>query len=172
MSEPLEVLYFNWLCAKVRRRDFPLYYNLLKVLYTTEFTWLLPMDENRAEDGKELRLDFVRETGFEPDSEWEAEGCSVLEMLVAFSYRAWFETEIPSREWFWRMIENLSLDELRHMSKADIPMVNVILRKFVQRQYPDNGYGSLFPMMWPKEDQRAVDIWQQFCAYVEEQRLV
>ena len=172
MSEPFEEAYFNWLCAKVRRTSFPLYLDLLRILYTTEFVPRVDGDENRAEDGKELREDFVRESGYGWNPDWDHEECSILELIVAFSVRASFQTGMPSRDWFWRMIDNLGLGELRQMQATDIRMVRLVLDKFNARSYSYSGHGGLFPLRWPQEDQREVEIWVQFCMYVEEEQLV
>lgn len=173
MSEPIEESYFNWLCAKVKKSPFPLYLDLFKILYRTEFIGLMPGDENRAEDGKELREDFIRETQCGSIFDWDPLGCSVLEMLVAFSNRAWFLTEKPSTDWFWIFVENLRLSEYRHpISNKDAQMIEQeILYDFIWRMYKANGDGGLFPMRWPQTDQRSVEIWYQFCEYVDEEGL-
>ena len=164
--------YFNWLCAKVRRNPFPLYYDLLKIMFDAEFVWVIPRDENRAEDGKDLRREFVRTTGLEPGHEVERLGCSVLEMIIAFSERAWFQTDVPAQEWFWKIVQNLELDEHRQVQKEAIPEIESVLYNLVWRQYSYNGHGGMFPMRWPKRDQRTVEIWYQFCDYVDEEQLI
>jgi len=61
MDVPIEEDYFSWLLAKVvlpRSPHTDNYYGLLLVLHTVEFVWAIPGDQNRAEDGLELRLDF------------------------------------------------------------------------------------------------------------------
>ena len=42
------------------------------------------------EDSKDLRLDFIRESGLALDTSWFDDGCSVLEMLVGFSRQSKF----------------------------------------------------------------------------------
>ena len=95
MAEPIEDVYFNWLCAKVVQRHTHNYVSLLAILHTTEFVWLLPADRHRSEDGIELKLDFQRETGMHGDFFWEEAPCSVLELLISFANRASFQTDIP-----------------------------------------------------------------------------
>lgn len=172
MPEPIENAYFNWLCAKIKKDNVNIYYDLLEILHTTEFIWLLPKDEDRAKDGLELREDFVRETRFEPEPGWLITGCSVLELLIAFAKRANFQTDIPTDVLFWSFIQNLELGEFRQLSRHDVPVVEQILYNFVWRLYDDNGNGGLFPMRWPKHDQRSLDIWYQYCEYVDEQQLI
>lgn len=173
MSEPIEEAYFNWLCAKVLDPHERIYRGLLEILHRTEFVWLIPEDRNRAEDGLELRDDFLRETHLGNGREvFDGVGCSVFEMLVGFSKRASFQTDILTRDWFWQIITNLRLDEYRLVRPYHVPEIEEILYRFVFREYSDAGDGGLFPLRWPKEDQRGVEIWYQFCEYVEEQDLV
>jgi hypothetical protein len=174
MNERLEDMYFNWLCAKVIRVENPTpsltFDTLLKTLHNTEFVWLLSGDDNRAADGKELRAEFLIAGGFPDDEEWRKEyPCSVFEMLIAFSRRAEFNSEIPAQSWFWEMLSNLNLNELNDASGVSPYEITEVLEHFMWRQYPPDGDGGLFPLVQPEEDQRNVEIWYQFCAYVVEQ---
>lgn len=171
MAGPIEDKYFNWLCAKVLEPQLRVYVDLLKIMHGTEFVWRIPGDRNRADDGMELRREFMYETHTGPDPTWEATGCSVLEMLFAFSRRAEFQTSMPAQEWFWKMIENLRLDDFRHISPGEDIIVREAMHALVWRTYDSSGLGGLFPMRWPRRDQREAEIWYQFCEYVEEQRL-
>lgn len=167
VEESVEAVYFNWLCAKVQSPDVRSNYRqLLELLYRTEFVWVNLYDENRAMDGVELRLDFLRETRFEKDHTWYESPCSVLESLIAFAQRAEFQTEMPVAEWFWKFMENLRLDEYRRMSEDDVPVVHGILDVFMARTYSPTGDGGLFPLRKSDKDQREVEIWYQFCEYV------
>lgn len=172
MNEPIEEEYFNWLCAKVISPHSNNYYDLMKILYKTEFVWFIPGDRNRKEDGIELRDYFVNETGFEKDPIWFSELCSVLEVLISFAQRASFQIDIPVRDCFWMFMNNLKLDEYRQVSSSDLPVIEEILYEFVWRMYESNGYGGLFPLDNPQKDQREVEIWYQFCAWVNEKALI
>lgn len=172
MSEPIEDLYFNWLCAKVCEPKVPVFLDLMRILYTTEYVWLLPEDQNRKEDGVELRTDFLRESFMKSDPEWLDEPCSVLEMLIAFAKRAAFQTDHTVKHWFWQFLNNLRLDEYRRVGIDDELIIREILYNFVWRIYAPNGDGGLFPIRDPKHDQRGVEIWYQFCEYLEDQCLI
>jgi hypothetical protein len=173
MREPIEELYFNWLCAKVLERSHNRnYYDLLEILHRTEFVWVVPADEHRADDRIELRQDFIRETGAEKEPEWWSQPCSVLELFISFAKRASFQTDDPVKHWFWEFLGNLKLDEFRRVSGSDFYKVEDILYNFIWRLYEPNGYGGLFPLEEPKADQRQVEIWYQFCAYVLERGLI
>lgn len=174
MGEPLENLYFNWLCAKVVdiRETNPrkCYWTLLKTLHTTEFVWLISGDDNRAEDGKDLRREFLLLGEIPDDPDWRTiEGCSVLEMLIGFSRRAQFETEMPSKDWFWEFIDNLGLKGFTDANHPDQNKIAEILDYFIWRMYDINGNGGLFPIRVSREDQRHTEIWYQFCDYLVDQ---
>lgn len=172
MWEPIENEYFNWLCAKVLQTSGNMHVGLLRVLHNTPFVWLIPGDRNRVEDGCELRVYFLRASSWERDDSWYNQPCSVLEMLIGFADRAAFQTDIPLQDWFWTFLTNLKLEEYRRVTTADKPRIDEILNTFIWRTYDRNGYGGMFPMRWPKHDQRKVEIWYQFCAYLEDRGLV
>lgn len=176
MIEPFEESYFNWLCAKVNRVENPTpsltYRRLLSVLHSTEFVWLLSGDDNRAEDGVDLRHRFTVESGLEPDYIWMNTSCSLLEMLIAFSERAAFQTLISAYDWFWIFITNLGLSEYNDASFANEHEIGEVLYSLVWRTYEWNGSGGLFPLRRPEHDQRKVEIWYQFCEYLIDQEQV
>lgn len=168
MNEPLENAYFRWLCAKIIEDKYPnvTYNKLFNILHRTEFVWLLVGDDNRAEDGIELRTEFILECEIPDNPGWRGEGCSLLEMLIAFSRRARFLTDIPSREWFWEFLDNLRLSELSDSSDFDTKDVENILDDFIWRTYSMKGEGGILPLNSSNNDQRHVEIWYQFCEYV------
>lgn len=170
MNEPLENVYFNWLCAKVIRVDVPTpsltYWKLFRVLHSTEYVWLVSGDDNRAEDGLELRLEFLLESGISDDSHWRDVGCSCLEMLIAFARRARFNAGETVPFWFWRFMENLQLADANDASEISPEEIEEILSNFVWRSYDNYGVGGLFPMNNPPKDQREVEVWYQFCEYL------
>lgn len=170
MSEPLENLYFNWLCAKVVdiRATSPslTYWTLFRTLHTTEFVWLLSGDDNRAEDGKDLRREFLIQAELPDDIEWRLSiECSMLEMLIAFSRRAEFMTEDSARDWFWEFIDNMGFKEAND-ANADPNDIAEKLERIIWRLYETNGEGGIFPLNAPLEDQTKVEIWYQFCDYL------
>lgn len=147
-----------------------MYLDLLKILYSTEFVWVVPNDRNRVEDGLELRTDYFRQSGTEPDEFLLHQPCSVLEVLISFARRASFQTsrEYSLRRWFWIFMENLCLDQFRQVSDSDRPIIDEILNVFIWRQYDSHGYGGMFPMVHTELDQRKVEILYQFFEYIEE----
>lgn len=172
--EPIEGIYFNWLCAKTlsQEKHNHNYYALLEFLHRTEYVWLIPGDRNRAEDGCELRYYFLTESGMEKDHNWYDSPCSLLEVLVAFANRASFQTDTPTRDWFWQFLAHLKLDEYRHVSTSDIPVMEEIVDRFMYRKFDYNGEGGILPVNNPTRDQRKIELWWQFCDYVYDRNLI
>jgi hypothetical protein len=178
MDEPIEDLYFNWLYAKVAYRKISTpstrYQSLLYYLHRTEFVWLVSGDDNRAEEGQELRREFLYELNEDSEITWMDMGCSVLEMLIAFSKRAAFHTDESPESWFWVCIDNLGLSELYDSSYSDnkkAEIIGPVLEVFVWRMYDKLGRGGLFPLRRSDQDQSKVEIWYQFCEYLIDQNI-
>jgi hypothetical protein len=143
---------------------------LAVALFRKEFTWFVANDDNRVEDGKELREDFLAETGTERDRGWMEQGCSMLEMLIALSRRCAFETDEDPFQWFWVLVDNLELrpfvdDTFTDDFNVD---VDVILDRVINRTYEPDGRGGLFPLRHAKTDQRKAEIWYQMASYLME----
>lgn len=170
MDEPTEDLYFHWLCQRVTKAEVPTpsltHYSLLRLLHSTEYVWLVSGDDNRAEEGLELRHEYAIFTGDESILKM-AEGCSVLEMLIAFAYRAEFVTDDAPHEWFWEMVHNLGLDQYTDAAELQETYIRHVLDVWLWRQYSPNGAGGIFPLILHYEDQRQVETWYQFHAYLD-----
>ena len=169
----LEDRYLSWLHGKVVLEYMPSsdesFYELLRVLHATEFIWLVKGDDNRAEYGLEVRRIFSTDTRQDVSADWMSEPCSVLEMLIALADHADFETDTPRHIWFWRFMQNLGLAEMNDASNPDVYAdIEPIIHRFVWREYASDGTGGLFPLKGPHADQRQVELWYQFCAYILE----
>ncbi len=178
-----EYRYFKYLCSIVGA-DSPgngQYWNMLHYLHRMEFYWIIDRDENRARDGEQLRVRFFYENNkYETDYEDILNRpCSVLEMLVALAIRiendamAGWEEDSPDRtsEWFWLMIRNLDILDCtdQHYSMRIEEKIRHNVDKMLERNYERNGFGGLFPLRNPAEDQRKVEIWYQMQAYFLEE---
>lgn len=172
MDEPLDERYFVWLTDQVVlnriKNSKRTYWTLLRHLFTREFTWHVPNDDNRVADGVELRREFLRETNSVGDTAWLDMGCSCLEMLIALARRLEFQTDRPAKDWFWRLLDNLELggSDFDPMSHRE---VDHILSTMMDRTYSYNGKGGLFPLDEPARDQRKVEIWYQMSEYLFEE---
>ena len=158
--------YFEWLVDLVCRDKFApniSYRKLLTLLHSTEFTYIIPKDQNRAEDGIDLRYRFSLERYDEDVSEYIEGPCSVLEMMVALSIRCeeniMDNTKYGDRtsQWFWGMITNLGLGDMMDSRFDKLYCKDVVLR-FLDRDYKPNGKGGLFTIKKCDYDLRDVEI--------------
>lgn len=163
--------YFRWLCDLVYDRTSKTSYDkLLKYLHQKEFTWVMPMDENRALDGFCLRDRYL---SINPRADVDDGPCSILEMIVALSDRC--EEQIMSDdsfgnrtgEWFWNMILSLGLNKMTD-DNFDKLFVDEVLYRFTTRDYGRDGSGGLFTVNNPNIDMRRLEIWYQMNWYLEE----
>lgn len=166
--------YFRWLSGLVCGERFSKqnsYDKLLKRLYDTEFTFLLPMDENRAAEGESLRYRFACDNDIDDAEEYLAGPCSVLEMMVALSLcceeQYMDDPDVGDRtgQWFWGMIVNLGLGSMID-SRYDRRYVDEVIGRFLDREYEPNGKGGLFTVKNCNRDLRDVEIWHQMCWYL------
>ena len=180
MTNNLEELYFEWMLSFVYNDHYfktLSFRRVLEYLYLREFYYILPMDDNRCQDGIALRYRFGREKNIddrEISNVLDVKPCSVLEMMVALSIRIeesiMGEYTVGDRtgQWFWIMMNSLGLG---HMSDENfnIHTVNDILYDFLERKYEPNGKGGLFTLEEPPQDLRKIEIWYQMCWYFREE---
>ena len=167
--------YFEWMCGLIcgnRYAEAVSYRKLLAYLHSIEFTYSIPRDKNRAEDGLDLRYRFTYETNIKYAEDYIHGPCSVLEMMVALAIRC--EENImddPSYgnrtgQWFWGMIVNLGLGFMTD-SRFDEQFVDDVIFRFLNREYEPDGKGGLFTVRNCKYDLRTVEIWYQMCWYLD-----
>lgn len=176
MDEPLDEKYFKWLYRQVasdRLKDpTRTYWELLRMLYSKEFVWLIANDDNRVEDGRDLRREFVVARKIEdPDPEWMNLGCSFLEMLIGLSRRCSFEADGPAKDWFWLLIGNINLAafcDAYFRTRKQHNYVDEAMDAVIWRTYRPDGRGGLFPLRQPAQDQRDVELWYQLSCYLLE----
>ena len=170
--------YFNWLCDTVCQQRFAKPIPFMKIftkLHDTDFIFLMPRDEDRAEDGVSLRYRFAIANGYEDYYptvlEYLRGPCSVLEMMVALAIKCEETMEDPSRgdrtgQWFWTMMRNLGLGGMDD-NRYDRRVVESILNRFLHRDYEPDGKGGLFVLHHCEYDLRDVEIWYQMCWYLD-----
>lgn len=174
MSAYLDERYLDWLYGQVCFvEDNPShsYGMLFHHLYTTKYLWLIPNDDNRDADGKDLRFEFLEEEGIPDhrrDTYWLEVECSMLEFLVALARRFAFEADGTVAERFMELLENLELDQYNDEAEVDPEAIDEILYRLNWRKYHYNGGGGLFPLRQPERDQRRVEVWYQMSAYILE----
>lgn len=101
--------YYIWLCDMIDLETHSGYSDLISFLYNTEFTWSVPTDSNRAQDGKNLRADYICDNP-DDEGEWLDDPCSWLEMLIALARRVRVDLmpdfDIELEGWFWQFVNN------------------------------------------------------------------
>lgn len=172
MKASIEERYFEWLYSQVaavkNRNPSRSYWGLAKQMHGYPFTWFVPNDDNRAEDGRELREEFLAVNDLEADDLWMELECSIFEMLIGLSRRVAFESTGSPGEWFGELITNLGFIEYTDRGYNSIIArdVDETLEQLVNRTYNADGTGGLFPQDHAMEDQRKVEIWYQMSAYL------
>jgi hypothetical protein len=88
------------------------------------------------------------------------------------AYLRWLEPQLkdglsPNTKSYWELLlymfekpfgwlDNVPMDENRAVDGTDL------------RVEFEDGTGGFFPLAWPQEDQRAVELWYQLNSFVEE----
>lgn len=174
MDVLLDEEYLTWLYSqvgsvKLRNRS-KSHWSLARQLFKKEFVWFVPNDDNRVEDGRDLRFEFLEANGLTADEGWLSMGCSMLELLIGMARRLSFEVEGEPRVWFWHLIETLDLfqyNDREYNAQAE-DKIDEALNRVIFRTYEANGRGGLFPLRRPLKDQREVELWYQLSAYLLE----
>ena len=168
MEPPVDDLYFDWLCIN-NVNGASVFLKLFRILHHKEYVWTVPNDENRIEDGRALRIEFIEKTGFQGvDDSWMRLGCSMLELIIGMSRRLEFMTDTPASDWFWEMLGNVGLNFYDDYKIIPVEYVDDILDQIIWRTYRHDGVGGLFPLDHPDADQRHIEFWYQMSAYVLE----
>lgn len=176
MDSPLDEQYLTWLYSQVSpvrlKNPSRTHWGLLRQMYKKQFVWIVPNDDNRMEDGLELRREFLETCEVKnPDPNWIDLGCSMLEMLIAFSRRLSFEADGEPRVWFWHLVEVVDLYQFndKMYNEEARRIIDETLDRIIFRTYESDGRGGLFPLRNPPVDQREVELWYQASSYLVEQ---
>lgn len=187
MSENYKGKYFDYLCELINL-DSSKYECLIHELYSIDFKWVLPLDEDRAFDGL-----ILREGYYDYRIDYERivnKPCSVLECLIGLAYKMDYILDDDDRGnrmrlWFWEMVENLDLMRFTneyleqfgfgefedHHGGTRYNMIHAICDDWMNRNFIFDGQGSPFPLNYPKEDQRKLDLVRQLNAYILEKHM-
>jgi hypothetical protein len=157
--------YFVWLVSQIATPPRKTYNELFSRMFDLEFVWTVPNDNNRLQDGLDLRSEFLDGAR----GRLTLEGCSILEVLVALSRRVAFIAGGDEAAWAWRLVKNLRLNKASDpLTPIRAQRVEQALEALVWRTYQPSGRGGFFPLNHAIEDQTKVEIWYQMQAYVME----
>jgi len=174
-NKSLEQQYFDWLYKTVcegRYSKERTYRKLFTALHDIDFTYIIPNDSNRADDGKQLRRRFAIDILNDEEAEHKILGpCSVLEMMIALAIRCETIMDDPeygdrTKQWFWQMITNLELGGL-HDDSFDIHYVESTIARFLNRDIEPDGRGGLFIVKNCEQDLRDMEIWNQLMRWLD-----
>lgn len=171
----LDNLYFEWLYKKIgvvsNRNPNKSYWELARHLYRTPFFWVVPNDDNREADGKDLRNEFILECDIQDiEVNWLQIDCSVLEMLIALAGLAAFNSVGEAGDWFRKFLDNLRLRSFTDAAwnREAAAQTTKTIERLVDRTYNSRGVGGLFPLRNAEKDQRKEELWYQLSAYLAE----
>jgi hypothetical protein len=167
MSKRSDAKYFRWLVSQVHADEEREYSELFYQLHHKEFVWIVPNDDNRVQDGLDLRTEYLN--GGAPPQSFRTTGVSVLEVLIGLSRRLAFITGGDPYLWAWQLLENIGLHRMWDpMSKRKAELLEETLENLIWRKYDRDGVGGFFPLAWAEEDQTKIELWYQMAAYVNE----
>lgn len=172
MSSPLTEDYFRWLGPQIRNmhnNPTKTYGNLTRLMFEKEYVPLIPHDDNRAADGRDLRAEFCFQRDLPIDRLENLGPASFLEVLIGLSRRLSFAASGQPEGWAWQLLDNLELNRLSDpLTRKKAKQAEDILEACIRRTYTPDGQGGFFPLAWPNEDQRTVELWYQMAAYIDE----
>lgn len=164
--------YMDWIIAQVcdgEWEDMAQRRYLFDALDREKFFPACARDENRAEDGANLRQRYLQETG--EDAGRGQRRCSMLEMLAALALRCeeslMIDLDVGRRvgRWFFPMLENMA-EPLEHGIFGSPYTVMMACRRLCNRDYAADGKGGLFYIPGFQGDMRKMEIWYQMQAYL------
>lgn len=167
--------YFDWLVGFVVRDDTDrrAYGDLFLTMFHTDYIWIVDNDDNRFNDGLDLRKQFMEDHYVDRTLWFEFTPCTMLEMIIGLAIR--WEDDIMfddfygdrTPEWFWIMMKNSGLDRF-DQGHFDEKKVVSILEKIKNRTYKPDGTGGLFVVHDTKTDLRDVELWYQMNWFITE----
>lgn len=176
MTRRLDVIYYEWLISQIAvPSPNKTFLDLFELMHNTEFVWIVPNDDNRIQDGLDLRGEFMNETANVSQreiilfSQNMNKGATVLEVLIGLSKRVAFTAGGEAYDWAWKLIKNLRLNKLCDpFDDSKTVRTMKILEDLIWRTYERNGQGGFFPVKHSMDDQTKVEIWYQMNTYVNE----
>lgn len=172
--------YIQWIVLDklgLSDKEWKKYNFLINSLAKIEFIWVHPRDENRYNDGLELRSQFSDETGrFLDSSSGLSSKCTMLEMMAALSIkvenRLMRNLDIGDRTsvWFISMIDNLGLSKCTNTGwKYEYEdYIRGVCDRVIKRDYKSDGSGGLFPLKNHSLNWKNEEIWTQCMAWIRE----
>jgi len=165
---PIDFEYYEWLTSQVDTpKNGKSYTGLFERMHNLEFVWTVPNDNNRVQDGLDLRAEFMGSKN--KAKQLQLDECTILELVIGLSRRLAFIAGGREDHWAWRLIKNLRLNKMSDvLTSEQVDRIDEIIYAMVWRTYRSDGLGGFFPLNNPEKDQTQVEIWYQMNAYVNE----
>lgn len=177
MRESYRDDYFQWLKSLVGDvHEGKSYLILLRMLHNREFYWVVPLDENRAEDGKALRIAYSRQFPEEENDIMEAliGPCSMLEFLIGMAERMdddLWNGRNRTDKWFWELICNVKFDKMDDENfdiMGGATYFDVKIDKIARKNYSKTGNAQLFPSFKTSKSRHLREFWVEMTDYLNE----
>src|SRR4051812_39835908 len=157
--------YFEWLISQITLPRNKTCYEMLGQMHSFAFQWTVPNDDNRVQDGLDLRYEYFGDSSthgsLHPDT------ASFLEVLIGLSRRVAFSAGGEPQWWAWKLIKNLNLHKMCDpLLNGKASKIDQILNTVVWRTYSPDGTGGFFPLHDSVEDLTKQELWYQLNAYV------
>lgn len=163
--------YLTWLkqCIYLAETDRMRFEWIIEYLFTIDYWWTIPTDDNMAMVGLKFRRTYMEGSGDTGIAGWNDDRCTVLEFILAVAYSG--ETQLLGEldgndrtyVWFWVMFEHLHLDQV---TPGDYETVYNIIMRLLGRTYDPSGEGCLSGPLGRPVDMRTVIFWWQFNFWV------
>src|SRR4051812_7774593 len=129
MSNPLTEDYLRWLGSQVRDEDrSPKYWDLFRAMFEKEFEWKVHNDDNRLQDGIDLRDEFCYASHIRRGSLRYLGQARFLEVLIGLSRRMSYQASGSAQGWAWQFLINLELNRMSdRLGRRKLERVDEIL---------------------------------------------
>lgn len=167
MMPKIDYEYYEWLTSQIDIPNEKTYNELFERMHNTEFVWTVPNDDNRVQDGLDLRSEFTNDN---PD-DLNLGGVTFLEVVVALSRRIAFTAggNKHPHQWAWTLLKNIGLRKMSDpLGARKSDLVDDILHTVIWRTYHPDGRGGFFPLQNSEYDQTKIELWYQMNLYIAE----
>lgn len=153
------------------------YFRLCKQLLEIPFIPIIPMDENRSSECRELRTDFFNSYNYGGSYEVDSlpDSGTMLELLIVLAEKMQYNLKLseydkPVKDFFLEMVGNAGIQFNNYEFGEDLEKrtISTNMERINIRQFQWDGYYSFFPLREPHSDQRYEELIVQMNNYIEE----
>lgn len=170
--------YVEWLYSQVMPDGMYNGYSYLQLLLhlnRAPFRVINPLDEARADEGRDLRSEYMVETHkrYLEGVLFPSKEATFLEVLIALSSRMAFEVcdKMTHTDAFVEMLRNAGLMDYDDDSMVSLGAIKDLEKRIddiIDRNYGVDGSGGLFPLISPMRNQQQLPLFEQMEDYLNE----